>query len=145
MFCSAHSVKSSKMPHSQTIRDYKKLQIRMKENDGKYQYISTFLDKYFGTHVNTMILNSLAKIITDVHGVPLDRLAKRNRSAMLCWYAENWDKICPVLSQLKLSFGKSQTFFGETKLLNLEDYRHLSWNPLAPNDPYSVAHLLNFD
>lgn len=82
----------------QSIRDYEKVQKRIKVNGAKVEKVSTFIDKYFGTHVTIAILTSLAKIIMGRYALKLDRLARRNRSALLCWYAENWDVIFPLLN-----------------------------------------------
>lgn len=91
-------VYAQKVRTPQTIRDYQKVQNRIKSIGPKVNNVSIFIDKYFGTHVTIAILMSLAKIIMSRHQLSLDRLAKRNRSALLCWYAENWDVIYPLLS-----------------------------------------------
>lgn len=144
MFVSARSVKNNKLHHSQTIRDYKKLQIRMKANEGKLEFVSNYLDDYFGTHVNAQILSSLAKIIIDIHGLSLDRLAKRNRSALLCWYAENWDKIEPVLKGLNLGKVQNNSLASDKQCLRIEDFKPISMNSEHEADPYSITKLLNF-
>ena len=63
----------------------------------KIDYVSSFIDKFFGTHVTITILLSLANIVVSQNHIKLDRLARRNRSALLCWYAENWNVIDPIL------------------------------------------------
>ncbi|EAY13254.1 hypothetical protein TVAG_463880 [Trichomonas vaginalis G3] len=92
------------MPHpkaksAQSIRDNEKVQKRVKFNGEKLDYVSNYIDKYFGAHVTIAILTSLAKIVMGKHKVKLDRLARRNRAALLCWYAENWDIIHPILKE----------------------------------------------
>lgn len=82
----------------QSMRDYETVQRRIKMNgETKIDYVSSFIDKFFGTHVTITILLSLANIVVSQNHIKLDRLARRNRSALLCWYAENWNVIDPIL------------------------------------------------
>ncbi|EAX73712.1 hypothetical protein TVAG_332230 [Trichomonas vaginalis G3] len=74
---------------AQSQRDYEKIQKRIVNMGSKVDFVNSYVDKFFGTHVNIEILTSIAKIVEQKYHVPLDRLAKRNRKAMLCWYAEN--------------------------------------------------------
>lgn len=132
---------SSKMKIPQNLRDYETIQHRMKLNQEKLGFVAAYIDRYFETHVTTAILISLAKILINKFDLKLDRLAKRNRSALLCWYAENWDLILPYLRQGKPSFIKSTLVspnysisdqkFGENHNLN-DDF-----------DPSDINHLLN--
>lgn len=142
MIAGSKSFKRNRFHHSQTVRDYEKIQKRIQENEGKLQFISEFLDHFFGTHVNTLILNSLAKIIMDKHGLSLDRLAKRNRSALLCWYAENWDKIQPVLKTLNI--GRTSENICQVDVVQSITEAHSSpINQSSCPDPYSLSILLN--
>ena len=83
---------------TQSSRDYERIQTRIQQNGSKIEYVSNFLDRYFRTHVTSVILLSLARIFIRKLDLTLDRLAKRNRTALLCWFAENWD---PIYAQLK--------------------------------------------
>lgn len=143
MLISSKSVKTGRLHHSQTIRDSKKLEQRIKSNEGKLQFVSDYLDDYFGTHVNTMILGSLAKIIINTYGITLDRLAKRNRTALLCWYAENWEKICPLLNNLCIGKEKDIKLSTEEPIKNHEEFIAISQDPIQSLAPYSIICLLN--
>lgn len=87
-----------KVPQSK--RDQDAIQQRIIRNGYTYQFVSNYMDKYFDTHVTSSILLNLANIIIAKNGIKLDRLAKRNRSALICWYAENWNIIHPILKDL---------------------------------------------
>ena len=115
----------------------------MKDNGSKVDQVSTFIDKYFGTHVTIAILTSLAKIVMGRYALKLDRLARRNRSALLCWYAENWDVIFPLLNDSAF----------EMKLKSIKRLQNMrpKIEPLAPKpantefiDPSDLTLLLNF-
>lgn len=93
----------SKRTTPQSERDYQKVRRRVTLNGSKIFVVSNFIDRYFGTHVTIAILMSLAKIIMQKHKLKLDRLARRNRQALLCWYAENWDIILPILKHKDFS------------------------------------------
>lgn len=143
MITSLHNSKHCKMHHSQTLRDYEKIQKRVKQNEGRLEFITEYLDHYFGAHVNTVILNSLAKIIMETYGISLDRLAKRNRSALLCWYSENWDKIYPVLNALNIGRKNESLFKTEMKNPLIENYKPLAIREPKCDDPLSLEILLN--
>lgn len=85
----------------QCQRDYEKIQRRIKFNGEKVEYVASYIDRYFGSHVTSMMLISIANVITEKHKIKLDRLARRNRSALLCWMTENWDIIHPYLKEKK--------------------------------------------
>ncbi|EAY20457.1 hypothetical protein TVAG_110700 [Trichomonas vaginalis G3] len=136
-------VQHQKTRTPQSIRDYEKVQKRMKDNGSKVDQVSTFIDKYFGTHVTIAILTSLAKIVMGRYALKLDRLARRNRSALLCWYAENWDVIFPLLNDSAF----------EMKLKSIKRLQNMrpKIEPLAPKpantefiDPSDLTLLLNF-
>ena len=132
-------VQHQKTRTPQSIRDYEKVQKRMKDNGSKVDQVSTFIDKYFGTHVTIAILTSLAKIVMGRYALKLDRLARRNRSALLCWYAENWDVIFPLLNDSAF----------EMKLKSIKRLQNMrpKIEPLAPKpantefiDPSAVSY-----
>lgn len=145
MFEAFHVMKTpkNKIHQSQSVRDFKKLQRRIKENGEKFNFVGEYLDRYFGTHVNALILNSLAKIIMEKHGLQLDRLAKRNRSALLCWFSENWDLVQPVLRQLNFAKDSVQRSSIQPRK---PEYENIRTTPLATpafSDPFSLDILLN--
>lgn len=130
----------------QTIRDYQKIQMRIKNNGAKVEKVSQFIDKYFGTHVTIAILTSLAKIIMGKYALRLDRLARRNRSALLCWYAENWDIIYPLLCdadfEKKVKYLKRSISVAE---INQKLEKPVSHVPTMDYfDPSDLMNLLNF-
>lgn len=84
---------------AQSIRDYEEVKKRVFETGIKMDLISEYLDKVFGVHVTALSLVDNACKLSQQLGLRVDRLAKRNRSAMLCWYAEHWDLIRPLLPQ----------------------------------------------
>ncbi|EAX89728.1 hypothetical protein TVAG_094930 [Trichomonas vaginalis G3] len=98
-YYSAQAKEVHKKKTPQSARDYERIQRRIKVNGDKVDEVSTYIDNYFGTHVTIAILTSLAKIVMGKHRVKLDRLARRNRAALLCWYAENWDIVSDILKE----------------------------------------------
>lgn len=130
-----------KQRSTQTIRDYERIQRRIQYNGDKVRKVSNYIDNYFGTHVTIAILTSLAKIVMGKYKVTLDRLARRNRSALLCWYAENWDIISDIL--------KEKNFKNLIKPLNTIQEQNLvqkkkEISKPAVYDPFDLAVLLNY-
>lgn len=91
------AVNKHKRKTPQSIRDYEKIKQRITDVGIKMDIVSAYLDHLFGSHVTALSLLKNANHYAKKIGIQVDRLAKRNRSAMLCWYAENWDKIKPYL------------------------------------------------
>ncbi|EAX95530.1 hypothetical protein TVAG_126600 [Trichomonas vaginalis G3] len=82
-------------------RDHKMIFERVKLNGIKMDFVSAYIDRIIGTKVTYLNLLSFAIDISSVLEIKLDRLAKRNRNALLCWYAENWERIQPHIQKLK--------------------------------------------
>lgn len=59
-----------------------------------------FLIDYLGAGFTNVELMQLAQNVSQRLGIYLDRMAKRNKNALLCWFAENWVAIYPCLQQL---------------------------------------------
>ena len=72
---------------------------RLKNNQGKIDFVTTALLAFFQTKKLTVqLLKPLAKsIINQSKEIYLDRLAKRNRHALLCWFCENWSHVLPFI------------------------------------------------
>lgn len=82
---------------AQSMRDHEKIQKRLKSNGILPDFISVYLEKHFCNHFTSAELLSLANSFVYRCNLKIDRLAKRNRQALLCWFAENWNVIHPNL------------------------------------------------
>lgn len=127
----------------QSIRDNDMIQKRVVSIGNKLQYVTEYIDRYFKTHVTSEILMSLAKIVIEKHNLQIDRLSKRNRTALLCWYSENWDSILQVLNEFNF-----MEYPRPPKDLSLPEFVE-SPTPNIPEqsgsgpDPYDLSFLLN--
>ncbi|EAX92297.1 hypothetical protein TVAG_108140 [Trichomonas vaginalis G3] len=130
---------------AQSQRDYEKIQKRIVNMGSKVDFVNSYVDKSFGTHVNIEILTSIAKIVEQKYHVPLDRLAKRNRKAMLCWYAENWSLVTKILDEKKNDAKK--IFKRRSRKVETELNQILNSKmdlPSSTFDPMELSCLLNF-
>lgn len=75
------------------MRDQDKIMKRVQINGIKIDFVTTYINRYFKTRLAHTTLLALAKAISERIDIKLDRLAKRYKSALMCWYAENWDII----------------------------------------------------
>lgn len=87
---------------SKSIRDYERLKKRIKKIGIKMDLVSAYFENIFGGHVTTLFLLNLAADLEKKIHVEVDRLARRNRQALLCWFAENWDKVKPIILEEKV-------------------------------------------
>lgn len=130
----------------QSIRDNDLIQKRVVNTGSKLQYVTEYIDRYFRTHVTSEILMSLAKIAIEKHNLQIDRLAKRNRTALLCWYSENWDAILQVLNEynfMDYPQPQKEPTFPEPVVFE-SPKPEISNNENARCDPYDLSVLLNY-
>lgn len=129
----------------QSQRDSEKIQKRVVDLGPKVEYVSSYVDKFFGTHVNIEILTSIARIVEQKYNIPLDRLAKRNRRAMLCWYAENWDVVVNILDEKKSDARKIFKRRGRKNLAEIEALMEkTNLQKKMQFDPMDLSTLLNY-
>lgn len=91
---------SYKRNTTQAQRDNERIEKRKIRNGMKTEYIYAYFNRLIGSHVTFPLLLNFAKIFSQDLQLNIDRLAKRNRSALLCWYAENWEDIKPALHRV---------------------------------------------
>lgn len=119
----------------QNLKDHDDTLNRIKLNGVKMDLVSAIIERQFGRHVTIETLLMIAQNLSKEQGIKIDRLAKRNRSALLCWYAENWTHIYPHLNDLELTTKKKH------------DQSKDQQNPI-PNDknvdPSDIFQLLNY-
>lgn len=77
----------------QSIKDNEQLQIRIQKVGMDLEFVATYLKQIFGIDVTASTLLKLAEQLCYQYSLCLDRQAKRNRKALLCWYCENWKLI----------------------------------------------------
>jgi hypothetical protein len=84
----------------QTQRDSIRLNERMKRNAGRIPVIEFWLEHACGRMTMTNLV-ALADRCVDAldNSIGLDRLSKRSRSALICWFCENWSVIWPAVLQ----------------------------------------------
>lgn len=88
---------------AQSVRDHSRVLERIDKNGIKVDYVGAYIDKLFGRHIKCAILLEYATRIANTMHLKLDRLAKRNRNALVCWYAENWEVVLPFLMEFRLN------------------------------------------
>lgn len=53
-------------------------------------------------------LVSVADVISEISGVPLQRKFKRRHAALVLWFDKNYDDILPYIDKISLKFGKRE-------------------------------------
>ena len=81
----------------QTQKDQFLTSERMKANQLLRPQILHSLKMIFGTPPQKKQLLDLALRISPKINVRVDRLAKRSRDCLICWFCENWSKVSTVL------------------------------------------------
>ena len=70
---------------------------RMRKNKDKMEKVKKTLQHMLKENYMRKTLVEIAKILSRMTNIPLDRIAKRVNDATLCWYCENWDRLFPLL------------------------------------------------
>lgn len=85
----------------QNSRDHMEIVSRLQSNGVKIDLVTEILEMAYGGHFTVEALLNFARNLAKVNQIKIDRLAYRNRSALLCWYSENWNLITPHLHDFK--------------------------------------------
>lgn len=135
--------------NAKNVKDRSSVESRMKKLGIKIDYVSAFIDREFGRHVTFSYLLIIADILERKLDLHLDRLAKRNRSALLCWYAENWELIAPKIVSMKkrsrkrLRREKEQVSSPENYYYYCNPEERVGIKQLDDIDPSNIYTLLN--
>lgn len=81
---------------------------RIKRNGTKLSYVHYFLIDFLGPGFPIIDLMSLAVDISRGLGIYLDRMAKRNKKALICWFTENWSVIYPRIGDFHTKANMNQ-------------------------------------
>lgn len=135
---STRKIRRHKSKSGKNEKDYMAIIKRVRRNGIKVDYVSAYIDRIMGEHVTGAQLIAFATSIADKYNVKVDRLAKRNRNALLCWIAENWNIVQPNINDIKLEKSESETDFDEE--ISSPDMK------IEPSyiDPSDIRLLLNY-
>lgn len=119
----------------QNMKDHDEILLRMQVCGVQIDLVTEILESKNGGRVTVEHLLSFARKLSKKLGIRLDRLANRNRNALLCWYCENWSVVFPHLDDFNSKTG-SKTM------------RRLPQIPKLPRitnyiDPSDIHQLLN--
>jgi hypothetical protein len=87
---------------SQTIKDRVTLSARKASVDRRYEFVKAVLMKQVGTTLSGPKLRRMAADLFEagiVHD-KLDRLARRCKDALICWFCEHWDEMATNLAKM---------------------------------------------
>lgn len=84
----------------QNLKDHDDVVQRIQNIGVKMDLVTAIIESKYGGRITIEPLLSFAMLMTKKLGLNLDRLAKRNRSALLCWFAENWSAISPYINDI---------------------------------------------
>lgn len=90
-------INKHKRTTAQSIRDHEKISQRMNNLGIKLDIVTAYFEQHLGPHVTAMSLLQIAFAVASKLNIKIDRLAKRNRTALFCWFAEQWNNIFPYL------------------------------------------------
>lgn len=88
---------NTKRTTARSVRDYDAVAYRTKSLGTRVDLVTDTLKNTFGQNVTASWLLHWAKRIEQMLGLQIDRLARRNRQALFCWFTENWDIVHPFI------------------------------------------------
>ncbi|EAX95265.1 hypothetical protein TVAG_149850 [Trichomonas vaginalis G3] len=142
---SSRKVRKINSKSDRNLRDHDMITERVHNNGIKIDFVSEYIDRKFGLHVTTAPLLAFAAEMSNKYCIKLDRLAKRNRDALLCWYSENWDTVFPHLNDIAIYLPKCKIQnFTNSSEIQIES-RYLMHNMDVQHfDPSDLTQLLNY-
>ncbi|EAX91245.1 hypothetical protein TVAG_162670 [Trichomonas vaginalis G3] len=78
---------------------FDELEERFKKNEFKLDLVISILESHYGDKLTVEQLRIFASRLSKRIHAKIDRMANRNRTAILCWYTENWDKIYSLIDE----------------------------------------------
>jgi hypothetical protein len=81
----------------QAAKDQMLTDERVRRNHSQWAVVQQLLQQYFGPALRR---NELLVVARQLKPLTLDRLAKRSRNCLLCWFCENWPDIEPRLPSI---------------------------------------------
>ncbi|EAX99405.1 hypothetical protein TVAG_043130 [Trichomonas vaginalis G3] len=97
------------------LKDHNDIRSRIRTNGIKFDLVNEIIKSKLGGHATTTILMKLADKFSHELKIRVDRLAKRNKNALICWYAENWHLIAPFFTKLELDYDEEKQIAGQKK------------------------------
>jgi hypothetical protein len=84
----------------QTQRDSARLNERIRHNAALFPLVEMTLDRVFKKQRRSELID-LAEKCAHVNGAvhPIDRIARRHRPGLICWFCENWSAISAYVLQ----------------------------------------------
>lgn len=114
-------------------KDHIAIMNRIQRNGVKLDLVTEILENVYGGRFKVDELLKFARQLAKKINTRVDRLANRNRSALLCWFAENWDDVYPFLHD-----------FITDKYLFSDEALPVEKSPTDENvDPSDISQLLN--
>ena len=80
---------------------------KIKKLGDRYTEISTEIQRALGYHDQFKVMTDIAQKICNEMNLNLSRLIKRHKAAMICWYAENWDRVRPLFHAYAMQYTAS--------------------------------------
>lgn len=81
------------------IKDQEAIEDRIIRNEPLIDTVINCLESHYGSKLTVDQLRIYARCASKIINKKIDRLANRNRMALLCWYSENWNEIQPHLNE----------------------------------------------
>ena len=98
---------------SQTQKDQEMTVIRLKQNEAKIGKVTEILESLLGQRVQKKVLLEVAKEVSKKTRITLDRLAKRSRDCLICWFCENFEQVLPYTREILTSQSTIPTFMNQ--------------------------------
>lgn len=132
----------------QNVSDQKLIMKRIKETGVRMDYVDAYIERNLNAHITFKTMLSFARRIAKELGLRVDRLAKRNRNALLCWFAENWEILEPRICEIKIDKDEDISSPSEDEKPVLPEIGELIKDIKIQNfvypDPSDIFQLLNF-
>lgn len=77
---------------------------RIKACGERLEIVTRYIESKFGAKSNFTHIKKIASYIAESLNIKIDRVSKRKKEAMLCWFTEHWDCVFPLLSQTNFTF-----------------------------------------
>jgi hypothetical protein len=125
----------------QTMRDGVRLGERINRNSASMKCVETFLDRVCGKRTMSDLILIADDCTRSNSSVPsADRLARRNRAGLICWFCENWVLISDFLVA---RYGQPHYLARTTPIVEVPKSEVVEHDRQIGEHPLSLMALLN--
>lgn len=120
----------------QAIQEQAQTNSRIRRCGPRLNMVNKYFESRFAPKISFKDLKHIADQVIKKISLHVDRISKRNKVAMQCWFVEHWDIIKPILDSMSITLSEPQQM--SPTPINQINQQEEKEEPLPPIFPFEV-------